>query len=152
MIHQFTATVERSSDMDAAYVRVPIDIKKEYGKGRLKMKATFDGEPYSGSVVNMGVKNADGSFSFDAEVDIEDAFQFMDISFNRINLMYSSTQPLTRWKWCSFPNKEDGVPLVKVNLFALFLPFGGGKAVDILRGQREVAGYANHRIWLKHRA
>ena len=64
MIHQFTATVERSSDMDAAYVRVPIDIKKEYGKGRLKMKATFDGEPYSGSVVNMGVKNADGSVCY----------------------------------------------------------------------------------------
>ena len=64
MIHQFTATVERSGDMDAAYVRVPINIKKEYGKGRLKVEATFDGEPYSGSVVNMGVKNADGSVCY----------------------------------------------------------------------------------------
>lgn len=61
MTHQFTATIERSGDMDAAYVRVPIDIKKEYGKGRLKVQTTFDGEPYSGSVVNMGVKNADGN-------------------------------------------------------------------------------------------
>ncbi len=64
MIHQFTATVERSGDMDAAYVRVPIDIKKEYGKGRLKVQASFNGEPYSGSVVNMGVKNADGSVCY----------------------------------------------------------------------------------------
>ena len=64
MIHQFTATVERSGDMDAAYVRVPIDIKKEYGKGRLKVQATFDGEPYSGSVINMGVKNDDGSVCY----------------------------------------------------------------------------------------
>lgn len=64
MTHQFTATIERSGDMDAAYVRVPIDVKKEYGKGRLKVQVTFDGEPYSGSVVNMGVKNADGSVCY----------------------------------------------------------------------------------------
>ena len=64
MFHQFAVTIERSGDMDAAYVRVPIDIKKEYGKGRLKVQATFDGEPYSGSVVNMGVKNADGSVCY----------------------------------------------------------------------------------------
>lgn len=50
--------------MDAAYVVVPIDIRKEYGKGRLKVDATFDGEPYSGSVVNMGVKDADGNVCY----------------------------------------------------------------------------------------
>ena len=64
MFHQFAATIERSGDMDAAFVRVPIDIKKDYGKGRLKVQATFDGEPYSGSMVNMGVKNADGSVCY----------------------------------------------------------------------------------------
>lgn len=64
MTHRFTATIERSGDMDAAFVRVPIDIKKEYGKGRLKVQAAFDGEPYSGSVVNMGVKNVDGSVCY----------------------------------------------------------------------------------------
>lgn len=61
MFHQFAATIEQSGDMDAAYVVVPIDIRKEYGKGRLKVQATFDGVPYSGSVVNMGVKDADGN-------------------------------------------------------------------------------------------
>ena len=60
MEHRFTARSERSGDMDAAYVVVPIDIRREYGKGRLKVEATFDGVPYSGSVVNMGVKDADG--------------------------------------------------------------------------------------------
>lgn len=64
MFHQFTATIERSGDMDAAHVRVPVDIKKEYGKGRLKVEATFDGEPYSGSVVNMGVKDANGNICY----------------------------------------------------------------------------------------
>lgn len=64
MTHQFTATIIQNGDMDAAYVVVPIDIRKEYGKGRLKVDATFDGEPYSGSVVNMGVKDADGNVCY----------------------------------------------------------------------------------------
>ena len=61
MFHQFAATIEQSGDMDAGYVVVPVDIRKEYGVGRLKVEATFDGVPYSGSVVNMGVKDADGN-------------------------------------------------------------------------------------------
>ena len=64
MEHQFKATIERSGDMDAAYVVVPVDIRKEYGKGRLKVEATFDGVPYSGSVVNMGVKDVDGNICY----------------------------------------------------------------------------------------
>jgi len=31
---------------------------------RVKVHATFDGEPYDGSVVNMGVKNPDGSVCY----------------------------------------------------------------------------------------
>jgi hypothetical protein len=61
MQHRFTATILRNGDMDAAYVIVPVNIKDVYGKGRLKVEATFDGHPYSGSVVNMGVKDADGN-------------------------------------------------------------------------------------------
>ncbi|MBQ9535393.1 MAG: DUF1905 domain-containing protein [Clostridia bacterium] len=40
--------------MDAAYVIVPVDIRAVYGKGRLAVHATFDGEPYDGQVVRMG--------------------------------------------------------------------------------------------------
>ena len=64
MQHHFTSTIERSGDIDAAYVRVPIDIRALYGKGRLRVQATFDGQPYTGSVVNMGVRNADGSVCY----------------------------------------------------------------------------------------
>lgn len=64
MTHCFTTTIIQNGDIDAAYVVVPIDIHKEYGVGRLKVEATFDGVPYSGSVVNMGVKNADGSVCY----------------------------------------------------------------------------------------
>lgn len=64
MTYRFTATIIQNGDMDAGYIVVPIDIKKEYGKGRLKVEATFDGHPYSGSVVNMGVKDADGNICY----------------------------------------------------------------------------------------
>ena len=33
--HRFTARIERSGDMDAAYVVVPVDIRAVYGVGRL---------------------------------------------------------------------------------------------------------------------
>ena len=53
-LHEFTAVILQKGDIDAAYVEVPIDIKEVYGKGRLLVHATFDGEPYDGQVVKMG--------------------------------------------------------------------------------------------------
>ena len=47
-----------------AYVSFPFDLREEFGKGRVKVHATFDGEPYDGSIVNMGVKNPDGSVCY----------------------------------------------------------------------------------------
>ena len=35
-----------------------------FGKGRVKVHASFDGIPYDGSIVNMGVKNPDGSICY----------------------------------------------------------------------------------------
>ena len=64
MEHRFTAIIERSGDMDAAYVVVPYDLRREFGKGRLKVNATFDGVPYSGSIVNMGVKDDEGNICY----------------------------------------------------------------------------------------
>ena len=64
MIHEFNAILQKTPDQDAAYVAVPFDIRAVYGKGRLKVHATFDGEPYDGSIVNMGVKNSDGSVCY----------------------------------------------------------------------------------------
>jgi len=60
----FQAEIKKVPGIDGAYIAVPFDIKKTFGKGRLKVLATFNGEPYSGSIVNMGVKNADGSICY----------------------------------------------------------------------------------------
>jgi hypothetical protein len=35
-----------------------------FGKGRVKVHVLFDGVPYMGSIVNMGMKNADGSVCY----------------------------------------------------------------------------------------
>lgn len=60
----FEGTIEAVPDKGGAFVRVPVDIRKEYGKGRLKVHAEFDDLSYDGSIVNMGVKNPDGSICY----------------------------------------------------------------------------------------
>ena len=62
--YEFTATLHKVEDQDAAYITVPFDIREEFGKGRVKVTATFDSVPYNGSIVNMGVKNPDGSICY----------------------------------------------------------------------------------------
>jgi len=64
LTYEFDAFIQAVPDMDGAYVAVPIDIRAVFGKGRVKVRATFDGEPYDGSVVNMGVRGADGSICY----------------------------------------------------------------------------------------
>lgn len=61
---EFKAVIEKVEGMDAAFVAVPVDIRAVFGKGRLKVLAEFDGAPYEGSIVNMGVKNPDGSICY----------------------------------------------------------------------------------------
>lgn len=60
-VYAFDAVIEAVPGKGGAYVRFPHDIRTEFGKGRVKVRATFDGEPYEGSLVNMGVRNGDGS-------------------------------------------------------------------------------------------
>ncbi|WP_125770845.1 DUF1905 domain-containing protein [Companilactobacillus furfuricola] len=63
--YEYTAKI-RSSEVGkgGAFVEFPYNIREEFGKGRVKVHATFDGIPYDGSIVNMGVKNADGSICY----------------------------------------------------------------------------------------
>ena len=59
--HEYDAVLHELDDNGGAYVIFPWDIREEFGKGRAKVHALFDGIPCDGSIVNMGVKNADGS-------------------------------------------------------------------------------------------
>jgi hypothetical protein len=61
---EFEAVIIKVPDIDGAYVEIPFDVKATFGRGRVPVHATFDGFSYQGSVVNMGVKNNDGSVCY----------------------------------------------------------------------------------------
>lgn len=52
-VYEFEAEIMKVPDLDGAYVEIPFDVKSEFGKGRVPVNATFDGEPYEGSLVRM---------------------------------------------------------------------------------------------------
>ncbi len=52
-VYEFEAEIKKVPDIDGAYVEIPFDVKAEFGKGRVPVNATFDGEPYEGSLVRM---------------------------------------------------------------------------------------------------
>ena len=62
--YEYDAILHEDPDSGGAYVIFPWDIKKEFGKGRVKVRAEFDGIAYDGSIVNMGVRNTDGSICY----------------------------------------------------------------------------------------
>lgn len=52
-IYSFEAVLKKVPDIDGAYLEFPYDVRAEFGKGRVKVHATFDGFPYDGSLVRM---------------------------------------------------------------------------------------------------
>lgn len=63
-VYEYESVIYAAGETGGAYVIFPYDIRENFGRGRVKVHATFDGEPYDGSVVNMGVRNADGSVCY----------------------------------------------------------------------------------------
>ena len=62
--YEYNAVIRELPEKGGAYVVFPWNIREKFGKGRVKVHATFDGIPYDGSIVNMGVKNEDGSVCY----------------------------------------------------------------------------------------
>ena len=62
--YEFNTIIQKVKGIDGAYIVFPYDLPKEFGRGRVKVKATFDNVEYLGSIVNMGVKNPDGSIAY----------------------------------------------------------------------------------------
>ena len=53
MLYEFDAVILKNPDMDAAYIEIPFDVKAAFGKGRVLVHATFDGERHDGQLVRM---------------------------------------------------------------------------------------------------
>ena len=62
--YSFDAILHEIPENGGAYVVFPRDIRKLFGKGRVKVHATFDGIPYDGSIVNMGLKDPQGNIRY----------------------------------------------------------------------------------------
>ena len=56
--------IQTDPESGGAWVPFPWDIRKEFGAGRVRVHAEFDALPYDGSIVNMGVRNRDGSVCY----------------------------------------------------------------------------------------
>ena len=66
--YEYDAVLYELDDNGGAYIAFPWNIREEFGKGRVKVHALFDGIAYDGSIVNMGVKNPDGSVCYIIDV------------------------------------------------------------------------------------
>ena len=63
-VYEFQAVIIPVSDKGGEYIIFLNDIRQEFGKGRVKVHATFDGHPYDGSIVNMGMKDEVGNICY----------------------------------------------------------------------------------------
>lgn len=61
--YSFDAVIHET-ERGGAYVIFPWDLRKEFGRGRIKVHASFDGIEYDGSIVNMGVKDEFGEICY----------------------------------------------------------------------------------------
>lgn len=52
---KFNAEIKKIEGKDGAYIEIPFDVEEVYGAKRVKVKATFDGVEYRGSIVKMGL-------------------------------------------------------------------------------------------------
>ena len=61
---EYDEIIHETPDNGGAYVIFPWDIREVFGKGRVKVHAEFDGIPYDGSIVNMGIKDSQGNVCY----------------------------------------------------------------------------------------
>ena len=61
---EYDEVIHEMPDNGGAYVIFPWNIREVFGKGRVKIHAAFDGIPYDGSIVNMGVKDSQGNICY----------------------------------------------------------------------------------------
>ena len=62
--YEFDAVLHEIPEKGGAYIIFPWDIRQEFGKGRVRADVLFDGIPYTGSIVNMGVKDEKGNICY----------------------------------------------------------------------------------------
>lgn len=62
--YEYDTVIHEIPEKGGAYVVFPWDVRQEFCRGRVKVHAAFDGIPYDGSIVNMGLRNPNGSICY----------------------------------------------------------------------------------------
>lgn len=62
--YEYDTVIHEIPEKGGAYVTFPWNIKEEFGKGRMKVHVEFDGIPYDGSIVNMGIYDENGNVCY----------------------------------------------------------------------------------------
>jgi hypothetical protein len=52
---EFTTVIKKLPDMDAAFIELPFDAEKVFGKKRMKIRVHFDSVLYRGTLMRMGM-------------------------------------------------------------------------------------------------
>lgn len=118
---KFTAEIKKIEDKDASYIEIPFDVEKVYGAKRVKVKATFDGYEYRGSIVKMGlpcymlgitkeIRKAIGkTFGELIEVTIEkdEAERTIDIPSELLEVLNSDAEIKGFWDTLSFTTRKE---------------------------------------------
>ena len=53
-MEKFKSEILKVEGKDASYIKIPFNVEEKYNAKRVKVKATFDGIEYKGSIVKMG--------------------------------------------------------------------------------------------------
>ena len=61
---EYDAFLHEVPEKGGSYVVFPWNNREVFGKGRVKVHAEFDGIPYDGSIVNMGLKDTHGNICY----------------------------------------------------------------------------------------
>lgn len=63
-VYTFQSAIWRNPESTSDYIAFPYDAKKEFGRGLVKVHATYDGVPVDCYIRNRGFRNKDGSIRY----------------------------------------------------------------------------------------
>ncbi len=116
----FTATIMQHENINGAYIEPPFNVEEVFGAKRVKVKATFDGVEYRGSIVRMGGcymlgmtqdirKQIGKSFGDTVEVIVEkdEEERILDIPFDLSEAMKNNINSRKTYDSLSYTAKRD---------------------------------------------
>lgn len=124
---EFDALIKKHETLNSGFIDFPYDVRKEFGKGRVKVKALIDGVEYHGSLVKMGgdchriginheVRKETGKNPGDkvhVVIEEETEERTVEVPEDLLNLMQKDPDVLSFFNKLSFTHKKEYVKWIK---------------------------------------